>query len=165
MAKKKPQVAAFFKIVNNITTVVGASCKRRDLLQEKQLNKLQEALESGELLVGKGFNQERSLQRAGDTRWGSHYRSLTNLSIMFSSVIEVLQIIQEEGVKPSQRGETFSILSVIPIYEFAFILHLMMTILGITNQLSLALQRKDQDIVNAMDLVRVAKQHLQDMRD
>ncbi|XP_042041214.1 zinc finger MYM-type protein 1-like [Salvia splendens] len=165
VAKKKPQVAAFFNIVNNITTVVGASCKRRDLLQEKQLNKLQEALESGELLVGKGFNQERSLQRAGDTRWGSHYRSLINLSIMFSSVIEVLQIIQEDGVKPSQRGEAFSILSVIPTYEFAFILHLMTTILGITNQLSLALQRKDQDIVNVMDLVRVAKQHLPDMQD
>ncbi|XP_047949501.1 zinc finger MYM-type protein 1-like [Salvia hispanica] len=165
VAKKKPQVAAFFNVVNNITTFVGASCKRRDLLMEKQLDKLQEALESGELLVGKGSNQERSLQRAGDTRWGSHYRSLTNLSIMFSSVIEVLQIIQEDGVKASQRGEAFSILSVMPTYEFAFILHLMMTILGITNQLSLALQRKDQDIVNAMDIVRVEKQHLQDMRE
>ena len=41
----------------------------------------------------------------------------------------------------------------------------MRTISGITNELSKALQRKDQDIVNAMSLVRICKQRLQAMRD
>ena len=40
-----------------------------------------------------------------------------------------------------------------------------MTILGITNELSQALQMKDQDIVNAMTLVKVCKQQFQMMRD
>jgi hypothetical protein len=37
--------------------------------------------------------------------------------------------------------------------------------LGITNELSQALQRKDQDILNAMKLVEVSKQRLQAMRE
>ena len=41
----------------------------------------------------------------------------------------------------------------------------MKNILGITNELSLALQRQEQDIVNAMALVKVAKHRLQTMRD
>ena len=41
----------------------------------------------------------------------------------------------------------------------------MKNILGITHELSLALQRKYQDIVNAMTLVKVSKQRLQMMRD
>ena len=41
----------------------------------------------------------------------------------------------------------------------------MKNILGITNDLSQALQRKDQDLINAMALVAVCKQRLQAMRD
>ena len=37
--------------------------------------------------------------------------------------------------------------------------------LGITNDLSQALQRKNQDIVNVMALVKVTKQQLQRMKD
>ena len=51
--------------------------------------------------------------------------------------------------------------------EFVFALHLMKNILGITNELLIALQKKkkNQDIVNAMDLIKVSKQRLQVMRD
>ena len=37
-------------------------------------------------------------------------------------------------------------------FEFIFILHLMKNILGITHELSQALQRSDQDIVNANEI-------------
>lgn len=40
----------------------------------------------------------------------------------------------------------------------------MRNILGATDELSQALQRKDQDIVNAMNLVRLCKLQLQTMR-
>ncbi|KAJ0800026.1 putative HAT dimerization domain, ribonuclease H-like superfamily [Helianthus annuus] len=43
-------------------------------------------------------------------------------------------------------------------------LHLMKHILGITNLLSQALQRKDQDIVNAIQMVNATKQQLQTYR-
>lgn len=50
-------------------------------------------------------------------------------------------------------------------FEFAFNLHLMKKILGISNELSGALQRKYQDIVNTMRLVQICKGQLQTMRD
>ena len=52
--------------------------------------------------------------------------------------------------------------------EYVFVLHLMKNILRITNELSIALQKKkkkNQDIINAMDLVKVSKQRLQVMRE
>jgi hypothetical protein len=50
-------------------------------------------------------------------------------------------------------------------FDFAITLHLMKKVLGISNDLSQALQRKDQDIVNAMNLVSITKELLQTLRD
>ncbi|XP_020992024.1 uncharacterized protein LOC107474014 [Arachis duranensis] len=92
---------------------IGASCKRKDMLRESQMQKTIVALQNGDVSSGRGLNQETTLKRAGDTRWGSHYG----------------------------------------------------TILRVTNELSQALQRSDQDIINAMTLVKVSKQRLQSIRD
>ncbi|KAK9671927.1 hypothetical protein RND81_12G064300, partial [Saponaria officinalis] len=50
-------------------------------------------------------------------------------------------------------------------FDFVFIAQLMVTIFGVTNKLNLTLQRKEQDIVNAMRLVDVTNGSLQRMRD
>ena len=50
-------------------------------------------------------------------------------------------------------------------FTFVFCLHLMRDVLGITNELSQALQRKDQDIVNAMKLVELCQRRLKMMRE
>jgi hypothetical protein len=49
-------------------------------------------------------------------------------------------------------------------FDFVFSAHLMVTILGYTNDLSLCLQRGDQDILNALSLVSVAKNIMQQLR-
>ncbi|CAN1269428.1 hypothetical protein LINPERPRIM_LOCUS13580 [Linum perenne] len=48
-------------------------------------------LESGELETGKGANQSTSLQRAGATRWSSHFFSVDSMIKMFAATCEVLQ--------------------------------------------------------------------------
>ncbi|KAK4732612.1 hypothetical protein R3W88_025600 [Solanum pinnatisectum] len=50
-------------------------------------------------------------------------------------------------------------------FEIAFMLHLMRDVLVITNELNKCLQKKEQDIANAMLLVEVAKRRLQVLRD
>ena len=65
--------------------MVGASCKRHDLLREKQAERVKEALSNGNIESGRGLNQELAPVRAGDTRWGSHYRSLMNVSKLFDA--------------------------------------------------------------------------------
>ena len=60
---------------------------------------------------------------------------------MFSTVIDVLEIIKDDGLC-DQNVETRSIMRLILSFEFVFALHLMKIILGITNELSIASQKK-----------------------
>ena len=62
--------------MSTLLNVVGGSCKRHDMLREKQINYVREALGKWEIPSGQGLNQETSLKRAVDTRWGSHYATL-----------------------------------------------------------------------------------------
>ncbi|KAL6574542.1 hypothetical protein OROMI_011827 [Orobanche minor] len=82
-----------------------------------------------------GLNQIGTLQRAGDTRWSSHLRSVSSLIKMFSPTCEVLLKIVEEGTG-SIREDADS-----------------------------ALQRQDQYIFNALRLVASTKLLLQKMKD
>ncbi|PKU62411.1 hypothetical protein MA16_Dca027460 [Dendrobium catenatum] len=72
---------------------------------------------------------------------------------MYASVIEVLEIVKEEGVHDQQSVEAGVLIDIMESFHFIFTMHLMIDILGITNELSQSLQRKDQDIENAMKLV------------
>ena len=157
IAKNHIQVASLFNLVSTLLNVVGGSCKRHDMLREKQINYVREALGKGEIPSGQGLNQETSLKRAVDTRWGSHYATLINLILMYSSIIDVLEIIKEDGSNADQRAEANGLLYLLEDFDFAFTLHLMKNVLGISNELSQALQRKDQDIINAMNLVNITK--------
>ena len=62
-----------------------------------------------------------------------------------------------------QKHEAYISLKLLQSFDFIFSLHLMRIILGVTHELSQALD--DQDIVNAMDLVKVCKRKLQTMRE
>ena len=88
------------------------------------------------------MNQETNLKRPGDTRWGSYYGTILNLILMFSAIVDVLEIIEEDGLF-DQKVEVRSIMRSILYFEFVFVLYLMKNILGITNELSIALQKKN----------------------
>ena len=60
---------------------------------------------------------------------------------MFSTVVDVLEIIKDDGLC-DQNVKARSIMSLILSFEFVFALHLMKIILGITNELSIASQKK-----------------------
>ncbi|CAN1254765.1 Zinc finger MYM-type protein 1 [Linum perenne] len=157
-------VARNHDAVSVLTNLVGASCKRRDIVRETQAEKVADAIYCGEIETGRGLNQEISLKRPSDTRWGSHFATIVNLELMFSSLIEVLDVIQYDGDSVT-KGEAIDMLQKLETFNFVLILKLMIEILSITNDLSISLQKKDQDIVNAMHLVNVAKQRLQHLRD
>ena len=165
VTKNHSRVALLFNVVSNLSNIVEASCKRRDLLRETQYSKVIEAIQNGDIQSGTGSHQESSLQRPGDTRWSSHYVSLVSLIIMFSSVIDVLDVIVEDGTNSVLKGQACALLALIQSFEFVFDLHLMKRLLALTNDFSQALQRKDEDIINAIGLVKLSKQRLQEMRD
>ncbi|KAM1253096.1 hypothetical protein ACFX2J_041025 [Malus domestica] len=133
VAKKNSEIGDLFTMVSSVVNIVVASSKRRDILREKHTHVVLEALENNELSSGQGLNQETTLKRASDTRWSSHYNCLISLAHMFSSTIEVLEIVRKDGTSSEQKFE------------------------------AKALQKKDQDIVNAMNLVNKCKGRLQRM--
>ncbi|XP_042008944.1 zinc finger MYM-type protein 1-like [Salvia splendens] len=121
-----------FSYVSMIVNMVGASCKRKDQLNDE------------ELISGRGKNQETSLVRPGDTRWGSHYFTLLRLCSKWSSVEKVLEVVRDDATLRDNRSTTEGLIERMDNYEFVFTLHLMKHLLGITNELSIALQKKDQ---------------------
>ncbi|KAJ3698945.1 hypothetical protein LUZ61_002650 [Rhynchospora tenuis] len=139
VAERHKRIATLFNIISTAQNTVGASCQRRDKLREERAAEVKKALVEGDISSGTGLHQEVSLARASDTRWSSHYKSLTNLTILFGTVMVVLDDIMENAKDSRHRA--------------------------ITNELSDALQKKEQEIINAIDLVMVAKNRLQDMRD
>jgi hypothetical protein len=154
VAQKHIIISELFYWVAKLVKVVGDFCERLDACPDAQLAKITKELDMGELRSWQGLNQK-----------SSHYKIILNLIVRFSSTLDVLEIIEEDGIDCDEKAEAQYILNQIPSFEFAFALHLMKNILGITNELSIALLEKNQDIVNAMTLVKVSKQRLQMMRD
>ncbi|KAM3321572.1 hypothetical protein P3S67_002723 [Capsicum chacoense] len=142
IAKKHLKVEDFFDHVTNVLNVVGGSFKHRDLLQ-------------------------RGLQRPGDTRWGSHFKTLDNFLVIFSSIVHVLEVIEIEGSTSSDRNQAEYLLTKVKTVKFVFMLHLMLKVLTMSNELSKILQKKkkDQDIVNVVEFLSISKKRLQDMRE
>ncbi|KAL9856982.1 putative transcription factor and/or regulators TTF-type(Zn) family [Arabidopsis thaliana] len=165
VAKKHVEVGEFFYMISFLLNVVGASCKRKDKIREIHRQKVEEKISNGEIKTGTGLNQELSLQRPGNTRWGSHYKTLLRLEELFSSIVIVLEYIQDEGTDTTKRQQAYGILKYFHTFDFVFYLELMLLVMGLTDSLSKALQRKDQDILNAISLVKTTKCQLQKVRD
>ncbi|XP_058192126.1 uncharacterized protein LOC131309524 [Rhododendron vialii] len=164
-AMNHEDISMLFYIVNKVVIIVGVSCKRLDILKGIHYTNVVEALSVGELSSGQGLNQETNLKRPSDTRWGSHYGTLISILNMFLAVINVLQIICDKGTHSEQRSEAKVLKNLMRSFEYVLSLHLMKAMLAITSELSQALQRKDQDIVNAIYLVQTSKKRLKVMRD
>ena len=124
VAKNHINIDEFFYVVSNLITVVGGSCKRWDALRDVQFAKIKENLENDVRKSGQGLNQETNLKCPSDTRWESYYKTILNLILMFSIVVNVLEIIEEDGLS-DQKVETRSIMRSILSFEFFFTLHVM----------------------------------------
>jgi hypothetical protein len=164
IVRKHKGISEFFNMISALLNVVGGSSKRRDMIRDINLQEMSKALGCGQLQTGTGLNQEQSLQRPGDTRWSSHYKSLKSLVDMFPTIVKVLEILEKYKKDWKIRDQASNRLRYFQSFDFVFYLHLMLTILGITNTLSFAFQWRDQDIVNAIKCVRATKCQLDELR-
>ncbi|XP_048497995.2 uncharacterized protein LOC125496544 [Beta vulgaris subsp. vulgaris] len=164
LAKKNSNFAWLFAdVLAPLLNFVGGSPKRKEFLREKQAQRIVEALSSGELETGSGLNQERGLGRPCDTRWGSHFKTILNVLDLYPSILGSLDDIAEvSDALDSNKAQTIT--NLLMSFDFVFVAHLMVGIFGITNNLNVALQKRDQDIVNAMRMVNVTKINLQEMK-
>ncbi|KAF8396080.1 hypothetical protein HHK36_017692 [Tetracentron sinense] len=164
-SKEVKNVYHFFTKLTTIVNIVGVSCKRHDELQVIQAEKIAHLLAIDEIESSRGLNQIGTLQRAGDTRWSSHFNSVCSLIKMFDATCSILRNIITDGSTYSQRGDADAAYDTMTSFEFIFILHLMQEIMGITDNLCQALQSQSQDILNALDLVSTTKVLIQELRE
>ncbi|KAG2581312.1 hypothetical protein PVAP13_6KG086376 [Panicum virgatum] len=164
VAKESGDCTWFFGQLVILLNVLGNSCKKMRMLRMAQVEELIDALELEEEETGKGLNQEMGLGRPCDTRWGSHYKTVMHVISMYPAIRRVLVKIGKEYTT-AEAQSAMTMLTSFRSFEFVFMAHLMQEIFGYTEDLSRALQKKDQDIVNAMELVDLTKFHLQCLRE
>jgi hypothetical protein len=115
-SREVQEVHNFFQHATFIINVVGSSTKRNDELLAAQAEEIAREIELGELDAGQGANQMSSLQRPGDTRWSSHYKSIQSLKKMFSATISVLRsIANDRSVSKYYRGDAVGALQIIVV--------------------------------------------------
>ena len=90
------------------------------------------------------------MHRPGDTRWGSHYVTIVRLIDMWPSVLEVLQIVFDDSTQLESGAQVRGLYQRMQTFEFVFPMILMKRLLGMTNRLSMVLQEKDANILNAI---------------
>ncbi|XP_057740469.1 uncharacterized protein LOC130957635 [Arachis stenosperma] len=127
-AKEICYVHQFFSKLTLVVNVVTVSPKRHDQLRVAQANNVANLIANDKFVIGSGLNQIGTLQRAGDTRWGSHLTSVHSLLCMFDAICEVFEKSTEED-NFSTRGDASATYDAITSFEFVFVLHLMRNIL------------------------------------
>ncbi|RLM87706.1 hypothetical protein C2845_PM04G28810 [Panicum miliaceum] len=134
------------------------------MLREVQAQQVLEALELGEIETGQGLNQEMGLGRPEDTRWGTHYKTISRIIALYPTIRKVLGRIGKHKSQ-SERIKAQNCLTVMESFDFVFMAHLLLTIFGYTDELCKALQRRDQDIIDVVELIEMTKFHLQVVRE
>uniref|UniRef100_A0A8R7Q025 TTF-type domain-containing protein n=2 Tax=Triticum urartu TaxID=4572 RepID=A0A8R7Q025_TRIUA len=165
VAQCSPAIADFFNYIPLIVTQVCSSCKRKDALLAKHQDELLDLMENGKITAGTGLHQESNITRPGDTRWGSHLKTLLRIFTMWNAVVEVLGIVVVDAREHTCQGGARGLLKNMECFEFVFIMLFLINLLSNTSHLSQALQTKNQNIVEAMRLILDVKESLQSMRD
>ncbi|XP_073153092.1 uncharacterized protein [Henckelia pumila] len=104
-------------------------------------------LEIGECDFGSGANQIGNLQRAGATRWSSHYDLVKSFIGMYSANCKFFEVFSENSPNRRAKAEVRGIYRNIARFEYVFIFHLMHKIIRTTDTLCQIIPRKSQDIL------------------
>ncbi|XP_042415100.1 zinc finger MYM-type protein 1-like [Zingiber officinale] len=155
----------FFSKLSSIVNFVGSSSKRHSQLKSIRGNEIIDLIKSGELGTGTRVNQASTLQRPASTHWSSHYTSIIRVIELFGSICTLLEDLIGGKLTFGIRAEAKGLLKVMMTFDFVFMLLLMHRVLETSDMLCQALQRKNQDILNAMSLVATTKLLFQKMRD
>nr|KJB21212.1 hypothetical protein B456_003G052500 [Gossypium raimondii] len=132
---------------------------------EEQAAEITRLVSINELATRIGMNQIGTLQHLGETRWSSHLNSITILLTMYNATSTILENLKNIAPNHSQRGDAHNTYNRLRSFEFIFILHMIKEVLGVTDNLCQALQRRFQDILNVLSLVSTTKDLIQKLRD
>ena len=129
VAKGNTDCKGFFDQISLLLNIVGVSCKRHGMLRNARLEQITKAPDCGELESESGLNQEMGLPRPGDTRWGSHYKTICNIIAMYPSIHEVLVNLGDDPSHKADWTKIHFMVGTFESFEFVVAAHLMFLIL------------------------------------
>ncbi|KAI3448770.1 hypothetical protein Pfo_005435 [Paulownia fortunei] len=137
-----------------------------DQVQIANVIQIAELTSTNELETRKRKNQIGIIQRPRDTPWGSHLRYFLSLFDMFDHILHVFlsEIINEKS-SLSTKASVEVAYNIMTSFEYVFVLHFMVELLKMIDNLCKILQYKSQDILNTMDAVAKTKKLVQKFRD
>ncbi|XP_042396808.1 uncharacterized protein LOC121986953 [Zingiber officinale] len=94
-------------------------------------------------LRGQGYDGASNMRVAKSNRIVSDLFQYVTMIVN----VTVLENVYDDGTNDDNNGIAASLIDKMESYEFEFVMHLMKSLLGTTNELPLALQQKDQNIV------------------
>ncbi|CAN1127689.1 Zinc finger MYM-type protein 1 [Linum perenne] len=156
-AKDCDPIWDFYSIVDKLINIVKSSPKRNTELQEHHRRHIDAMLESGDIQYRHGAIQMTTLKRSGATRWSSHYSSVKSIISMFSATAEVIRTVKDHNTNRTAQAEARGAWISMQTFEFAFNLHLMKEIMGITDYLCQSFQQESIDILAALIFVSKTK--------
>lgn len=164
VAKENTHGGWLFYHVEYLLNVLRICREKIRMLTVPQAKYIIEALVLDKVETEECSNQQISLGSPSDTRCGSCYRTVMHIISLYPSIGQILTIIGEEhdGIEAA-RCQTM--MTSFESFRFVFMAHLLQTILEYTDDLCTALQKRDQDIVHAIDLVYVTKEWFQLLRE
>ena len=80
-------------------------------------------------------------------------KALDRLQMMWPSVLEVLENVSKDANDGDKKTQASGFIERMESFEFVFVLHIMIKILGRTQELLQCLQRKNQKIVRVVGLI------------
>nr|KAJ0203005.1 hypothetical protein LSAT_V11C500262280 [Lactuca sativa] len=125
--KDVTEVHNFFKTINFIVNVISYSSKRNVQLQDAQIDEISHLIEVDDIESGKGTNK-----MPRDTRWSSHFKSISSLMRLFGPSCVVLNDIATKGSTSSQKCDAIFALKHALSFDFVIVLHIMKEIMAIT---------------------------------
>ena len=78
-SKQIVPISGFFLKLILVIKIVNASCKCNEQLKIANANEIARLIDLEELETRSGLNQIGTLQRPGETRWSSHFRSVSKI--------------------------------------------------------------------------------------
>ena len=101
--------------------LLGVHANDMTCFEENKLPNLEKHWKKGKFAMDKGKKiQETSLKRSDYTCWDYHCGTLISLIVMYSSIIDLLEIIKEDGLNANQRAKANSLLDLIQTLDFCF---------------------------------------------
>jgi hypothetical protein len=95
---------------------------------------------------------------------GFSSKTILHIVDLYSTILKVLVRIGKDPLQKSEWTRIQGVAAAFESFDFVFNLHLMLVVLGYTNEFSISLQKRNQDIVNAMALIGLTKDRMKHMR-